>query len=175
MEILWEVALAVAALIVAFCLLELVSDRFGAPWAPTSRGIVRKMLVLADINPGELLYDLGSGDGRIILQASREFHARSVGIEINPLWVFWARLQVLLFGLRGKTRVVWGNLFNTDLSGADVVTLYLHQGTTDRLKAKLEQELKPGARVISHSFTFKGWEPAKTDSEAHIYAYKISK
>lgn len=173
MDLLVEIGIAAAVLIFGFCLAEILADQFGAPWAPTSGDIVRKMLVLADVGPDDLLYDLGSGDGRIIVRARMEFKAHSVGIEINPLWVFWTRLKIFLFGLSDRTKVVWGNLFTTDLSNADVVSLYLHQGTNDKLKAKLEHELKPGARVVSHVFTFPGWKLAKADQEAHIYAYTV--
>jgi predicted RNA methylase len=98
---------------------------YGAPWAPTSKGIVRKMLSMGDVKPDDLLYDLGSGDGRIITMAAREFHAKSVGIEINPFWVFWTKLKVALFRLGGKANVIWSDFFNQDLSKANIVTLYL--------------------------------------------------
>jgi len=171
MELLLEIALIFSGVIVAVCLAELGTDRLGAPWAPTSKKLVQKMLVLANLGANDLLYDLGSGDGRIIVRASREFHARSVGIEINPFWVLWTRLKIALFGLKDKSRVAWGNLFKMDLSEADVVTLYLHQGTNDKLKTKLEQELKPGARIVSHVFTFDDWNAVKTDPVEHIYVY----
>jgi hypothetical protein len=145
----------------------------GAPWVPTSNSIVRKMLSMADIKPGEVLYDLGSGDGRIILMAAREFHATSVGIEINPFLILWTRLKITLSRLRSKVGVVWGNFFNQDLSKANIVTLYLLQDTNQKLKPKLTKELKPGTRVISHVFTFDGWNLQKVDEESNIYMYKI--
>jgi predicted RNA methylase len=128
---------------------------------------------MADVQPNDIVYDLGSGDGRIIVMAAREFHATSVGIELNPFWVFWTRVKVALFQLRGKVNVVWGNFFNKDLSKANIVTLYLLQGTNDQLKPKLEKECKPGTRVISHIFTFDGWKPQKVDGAAEIYMYRI--
>ena len=169
----WELFWIVVVLVVFFGILPLATDLFGAPWAPTSRGIVREMLSMADIKPDEVVYDLGSGDGRIILTAARKFHAKSVGIDINPLWVFWARLAVTVLGLRHRTRVVWGNFFVQDLSRADVVTLYLVQATNDKLKSKLEEELRPGARVVSHVFPFNGWSPLKVDAKSHVYMYKM--
>jgi hypothetical protein len=134
---------------------------------------VRKMLSMAEVKPGEVVYDLGSGDGRIIIAAAREFRARSVGIDANPLWVLWTMLRTIILGLRGQVSVVWGNLFRMDLGEADVVTLYLLQGTNDRLRKKLEEELRPGARVVSHVFTFQGWRPLDADDESHIYLYAI--
>lgn len=147
----------------------------GAPWVPTRRDNVRKILSMADVQASDRVYDLGSGDGRIILTAAKEFHAKSVGIEANPLWVVWTRWRIRHLNLRGKADVIWGNFFHQDLSEADVVTLYLLQGTNDRLKHKLETELPPGARVISHYFTFQGWKPVNADYESQIYLYEIGK
>ncbi|UCE96174.1 MAG: SAM-dependent methyltransferase [Candidatus Bathyarchaeota archaeon] len=128
---------------------------------------------MADIKPGEVLYDLGSGDGRIIVMAAREFLASSVGIEINPFWIFWTKVKVLLYRLSGKVNIVWGNFFNQDLSKANIVTLYLLQHTNEKLKPKLKKDLKPGTRVISHVFTFDGWILEKSDHKSRIYLYKI--
>jgi predicted RNA methylase len=147
---------------------------FGAPWLPTSTRIVYKMLAMVDVQPGDVLYDLGSGDGRIIVMAAQEFRATSVGIEINPFWVVWTRVKVALLKLRGKVNVVWGNFFDHDLSNANILTLYLLQDTNSKLMPKLGKELKPGTRVISHEFTFDGWNPCKVDYEANIYMYRVA-
>ncbi|MFX0200726.1 MAG: SAM-dependent methyltransferase [Candidatus Hodarchaeota archaeon] len=128
---------------------------------------------MAEVKPGEVVYDLGSGDGRIIVIAAREFHSKSVRIEINPFWAFWTKVKVALFRLHGKVNVVWGNFFNQDLSQANIVTLYLLQDTNDKLKSKLKKELKPGTRVIFHVFTFDGWNPRKIDEDSKIYMYQI--
>ncbi len=136
-------------------------------------GTVRKMLSMAETKPGEVVYDLGSGDGRIITAAAREFHARSVGIEINPLWVVWAQLVVSLLDLDGQVRVVWGNFFRKDLSEADIVTLFLKQDTNDRLEQKLKRELKRGARVVSHAYTLSDWSPREINKDFDIFLYEI--
>jgi ubiquinone/menaquinone biosynthesis C-methylase UbiE len=128
---------------------------------------------MADVKAGDVLYDLGSGDGRIITMATKEFHATSVGIDINPFWILWTRAKIVLFRLSDKVKVIWGNFFNHDLSKANIVILYLFQDTNNRLKPKLERELKPGTRVISYIFTFDGWNPEKVDHESKIYMYKI--
>jgi len=167
-----ELLMIMIVLVAILCLL-LGTGLFGAPWIPSSRGIVRKMLSMAGVKPEDVVYDLGSGDGRIMITAASEFHARSVGIEINPLWVFWTRLIVTILGLMDQAKVVWGNFFREDLSKANIVTLYLLQGTNDRLKSKLERELKPGTRVVSHVFTFAGWDPVKVDAESKIYVYTM--
>ena len=100
-------------------------------------------------------------------------HATSVGIDINPFWVLWTRAKIVLFRSRAKVKVIWGNFFNHDLRRANVVTLYLFQDTNNRLKPKLERELKPGTRIISYIFTFDGWKLEKVDHESKIYMYKI--
>ena len=146
---------------------------FGAPWAPTEIDKVRKMLSLAKVKPGDIVYDLGSGDGRIIMTAAREFHASSIGIEVNPLWVLWTRLKIEIVRLTDHVEVVWGNFFQKDLSKADVVTLYLLQGMNNRLKQKLERELKPGTRIVSYVFTFPDWELLDYDCKSEIYVYRI--
>jgi SAM-dependent methyltransferase len=143
----------------------------GAPWVPTPRRVVRRMLALGGVKPGELVYDLGSGDGRVLTIAARQFGARAVGIEIDPLRCIWSRVVILLTGLREKARVVRGDLFDQDLSPADVVTCYLLQGTNDRLAEKLGRELRPGARVVSNSFTFPGLTLASEDEKHNLYLY----
>ena len=114
--------------------------RKGAPWVPSHGRIVRKMLTMADTRPGELVYDLGSGDGRVLIMAARRFDARAVGIEIDPLRTVWSRMRIALLGLQGQVHVLYGNLFDQDLTGADVVTCYLLQATNDKLAEKLNRE-----------------------------------
>lgn len=160
-------------------LLELVllfilwSSFRGAPWFPTSLANVRKMLAMADVQADEVVYDLGSGDGRVLVVAARHFGARAVGIEIDPLRYLWTRGLIAILGLRGQVEVIWGNFFNQDLSQADVVTVYLLQKTNVRLMDKLRRELRPGARVVSNTFIFPGWPLAHKDSKAQIYMYRM--
>jgi len=144
-----------------------------APWFPTRRKKVRKMLVLAEVDPGDVIYDLGSGDGRMIIMAAREFGARSVGIEIDSVRYLWSQLAISVLGLRGQVRVINGNFFNQDLSQADVIMCYLLQKTNDRLGVKLERELAPGTRVISNTFTFPGWQVSRHVESEKLYLYIV--
>lgn len=144
-----------------------------APWVPTTRKLIRKMLTLAELKPDETLYDLGSGDGRILLMAATEFKAKAVGIELNPVLVALSNFRILLRGLQNRVRVRWGNIFLRDISDADVVTMYLLQSTNDGMKEKLRTELKPGARIVSYTFTFPDWEPIKTDKKWKLNLYTI--
>jgi hypothetical protein len=145
----------------------------GAPWVPTKLRTVRRMLELAKVQPGETVYDLGSGDGRVLVIASREFGAKAVGIELDPLRVLWTRLIIFLFGLRSQVEIIWGNFFVQDLSRADVVVCYLLASTNQRLTDKLTGELRPGARVVSNVFPFPDWEIVKEDLDQRVYLYQM--
>jgi SAM-dependent methyltransferase len=145
----------------------------GAPWLPTFRANVRRMLVMADLQPDEVLYDLGSGDGRVLFMAARDFGARAVGIEIDSLRCMWTRARIAALGVQDRVQVLHGDLFEQDVSPADVVVVYLLQPTNNKLMSKLWRELRPGTRVVSNTFIFPGWEPTHIDRERHLYLYTI--
>jgi len=145
----------------------------GAPWLPSARHRVRRMLELAEVQPDDVVYDLGSGDGRVLLTAARDFGARAVGIEIDPLRCLWTRKRLAAQGLGDPTEVIWGNFFDEHLSEADVVTVYLRQDTNNRLMDKLWHELTPGTRVVSNTFIFPGWEVETIDEDEHLYLYHV--
>jgi SAM-dependent methyltransferase len=147
----------------------------GAPWVTTPLPIVRKMLALAEVGPEDLIYDLGCGDGRILVIAAREFGARGVGIEIDPLRFLWCRMLVAVLGLGERVQVIYGDFFKHDLSRADVITLFLQFSTNDLLSLKLVDELRPGARVISYVATFTGWTPVCADLDNRLYLYEAGK
>lgn len=146
---------------------------FGAPWIPTRKVTIDKMLSIANIKPGETVYDLGAGDGRIIIAAARDFNAISFGIEVNPFLVLWTRLKVKSLNLEDHVKIIWGSFYKENLSKADVVTLYLWQGTNDKLREKLKKELRPSSRVVSYIFTFTGWVPSKVDEKYNISLYSM--
>ena len=145
----------------------------GAIFVPTPMDVVGKMLEIADVNENDTLIDLGSGDGRIILEAAKAYDANSVGIEADPFRVFWSRSRIRSNDLEEKVEVIWGNFFRTDLSKATVVTVYQGQGINNKLRTKLKEELDPETRVVSYSFTFDGWEPIKKDPDSDVYLYII--
>jgi len=145
----------------------------GAPWVPTPMKKVRKMLEMAEVGPDDLLYDLGCGDGRMIVTAARSHGARAVGVEIHPLRYIWCQILITALGLRGRVKIVFGDMFKQDLSNASVVTCYLLQSTNERLQGKLEQELRPNSRVVSSDFTFPGLYLERKDSNSRIYLYHI--
>jgi precorrin-6B methylase 2 len=150
-----------------------------APVYPSPESVVDKMLTVAEVRPGEMVYDLGCGDGRIVIAAAQKFRARAVGIEIRRDIYEGTLARVASLGLSDQVRIVHGNALKYDLSPADVVTLYLLTSSNERLKPILEKDLKPSARVVSHDFEIRGWKPASinkmvVDGHAHmIYLYRL--
>jgi len=136
------------------------------------------MLEIANVHSGELVYDLGSGDGRVLITAAQRFNARAVGYEISPKLVKKADEHIGQLGLQDRIKVVQGDLMQADLSPADVVVIYLLTLSNDMLRPRLEKQLKPGARVVSYSFEVPGWKPVRIDhTDAHeghsIYLYEM--
>jgi len=137
---------------------------FIAPFVASPLPVVKQMLTLAQLQPGEILYDLGCGDGRVVIMAAQEFGARSVGVEMREDLAKQALGKVSELSLDGQVKIVNGDMFKVDLAQADVVTLYLTTSANDKVKPKLESELKLGTRVVSHDYEILGWRPVKIDN-----------
>jgi hypothetical protein len=137
---------------------------FLAPFVASPTPVVRQMLILADLKPGEILYDLGSGDGRAVIMATKDFGAKSVGIELRDDLTKRALENIEKLDLYEKPQIIQKDIFNVDLSSANVVFLYLTTSANEKIKPKLEAELKPGARVVSHDYEILGWNPSKVDN-----------
>jgi tRNA A58 N-methylase Trm61 len=137
---------------------------FIAPFVATPMPVVRQMLVLAELKPKETLYDLGSGDGRAVIMAAKDFGAKSVGVELREDLAKRALSNIQEVGLETKAQILQNDILKVDLSPADVVFLYLTTSANEKIKPKLEAELKPGARIVSHDYEILGWKPAKTDN-----------
>jgi SAM-dependent methyltransferase len=133
-------------------------------WLPTPEALVERMLAMAQVGPRDVLYDLGSGDGRLVIAAARR-GARSVGVEFNPELVAFSEGRARQEGVAGKARFVKGDIFETDFSEATVVTLYLLPALNMRLRPKL-LEMKPGTRVVSHAFGMEDWAPDESSRAA---------
>jgi cyclopropane fatty-acyl-phospholipid synthase-like methyltransferase len=147
-------------------------------FVPTPKRIVRAMLQLAAVRRGETLFDLGAGDGRIIIEAARTFGAHAVGVEIAPESIRRIRERLAATGTDAK--LIESDIFKVDLTSADVITIYLSESANARLVQKLNNELKPGTRVVSLDYTLPGWVP-KRELEVSasglsriIYLYKKS-
>lgn len=137
---------------------------FIAPFVATPLPVVKQMLTVAEVKLGEIVYDLGCGDGRVAIMAAQEFGARAIGVEMREDLAKQAMGKVSELGLEGRVKIVQGDMFKIDLSQADVVTLYLTTSANDKVKPKLEAELKPGTRVVSHDYEILGWRPMKIDN-----------
>jgi SAM-dependent methyltransferase len=145
----------------------------GLPWVPTREKRIRKALQLAGVRPGEVFYDLGAGDGRVLVMAAREFGARAIGIEISPVHCLIAWLRARLAGVGDRVVVRWGNFYQADLSDADVVFAYMTSGQAERLRPHLAARLRTGARVVSVSFDLEGWQPEQVDREDLVFLYRM--
>ncbi|MCX6090957.1 MAG: class I SAM-dependent methyltransferase [Candidatus Atribacteria bacterium] len=143
----------------------------GIPWQPTDMKRVRRMLEMAELKPDDTLYDLGCGDGRILVFAARQYGARAVGVEINP-WLFaLAWLRVFFSGLSHRVTVRLANIHEVPLHDSDVITMFLFQHVNDRLRDKLIQELKPGTRIVSYVWILKDWKLDLVDEKYRLYRY----
>jgi SAM-dependent methyltransferase len=149
------------------------------PFVPTPIPVVERMLELAGVTKDDVLYDLGSGDGRIPILAAERYGARGVGIEINPVWVRDARRIAERSGLTDRVAFRIEDLFTVDLREATVVTLYLFPPINRKLQSKFARELKPGTRVVSHEYLIGDWKPDHTetyyvDGDPHvIHLWKV--
>jgi len=147
----------------------------GAGYDPTPIHRVYKMLELAEVDRDDVIYDLGSGDGRIVVAAARRYCASAVGIEIDPFRYIFAFIYTLLSGVRNRVTLKYGSMYAHDISAATVVTLFLYQPTNNRLKHKLVEELAAGSRVVTYMWTFDGWQHTKCIPEHQIYLYVIGR
>lgn len=128
-------------------------------WVPTPQEVVDEMLRLAKVEEDDLIYDLGSGDGRIVITAATRYGARGVGVDIDPERIAEARTNAETAGVSDRVKFVEGDLFEVDLSDATVVTLYLLNSLNRKLRPKLLEELRPGTPVVSHAFDMGEWTP----------------
>jgi predicted RNA methylase len=150
-----------------------------APYIPTPMSLVNTMLEYASVQSGDVVYDLGSGDGRIVIAAAQKFGARGVGVEMVPELCRTAERRVRELGLQDRVTIVQGSALHVDLSPATVVTMYLLTSSNERLKPILDRYLKPGARVVSTDYPITGWKPTRLkmvkdgSAEHKIYVYEI--
>jgi predicted RNA methylase len=138
---------------------------------PLPMGTIRKMLKLAKIKKGDVLYDLGSGDGRIIIEAAKNYGIRTVGIERNVLLYFLSKLNVKIRGLENRVKIFNKNFFKENIREAGIVTIYLTPKLNEKLKPKFKKELRKGTRIVSAAHEIKGWKLAKKIKTGHFWSY----
>jgi predicted RNA methylase len=152
-----------------------------APYIPTAEAVVEKMLRAGHVKPGDVVYDLGSGDGRVIIMAAQRFGATGVGVELLPDLCRKTQERIKSLGLEDRVRMVEGSALRVDLSPANVVTMFFTTLSNERLKPNLEKHLKPGSRVVSNQFPVRGWKPVdvahvQTGHMDHIiFVYEIGR
>jgi len=153
---------------------------WGAPWVPLDKKNIRRLLKAANLNENTVLLDLGSGDGKILIQAAREFNIKkALGIEISWLLHFWAKLKIKILGLEKKIFLKQGNFFNESFGEADTIVCFLYPEVLNNLKSKFSKELRPGTLILSVAFSIPGWQPIKVDRPPSkffpmsIYIYRI--
>jgi SAM-dependent methyltransferase len=134
-----------------------------APDFPTPQPVVDRMLILANVKPSDIVYDLGCGDGRILISAVRTYHCRAVGVELSRDIYDRTCQRIKALGLTDQISIIHDNVLHTDFSPADVVTLYLMTSTNERLKPQMERYLKPGSRVVSHDYEIHGWKTSREE------------
>jgi protein-L-isoaspartate O-methyltransferase len=152
---------AVGALLSAASACAQDTDKL-APYYPTPETIVLKMLQFGELKPGERMFDLGSGDGRIVIMAARKFKADATGIEFEKDLCKQSTDRIKSLGLESRARIVNGDIMKQDYSSANLLTVYLLPGSNDKLRPLLEKQLKKGTRIVSHDFEFADWTPEKT-------------
>lgn len=135
-----------------------------APYYPTPQVVVERMLQLGGLKKGEVVYDLGSGDGRIVITAAQKFGAKAIGVELDRALAEQSTERIRKLGLESNARIIQGDLFKQDYSSADLITVYLLPVTNTRLSPVLEKMMKKGARLVCHDFEFTEWNPEKTES-----------
>lgn len=165
-------ALTLLATLAAALLLAPPAHARDVPFVPTPPEVVEAMLELAEVGPDDVVYDLGSGDGRIVVTAAKKYGARGVGVDIDPERIADGRANAREAGVEDRVRFIQGDLFEVDLSPATAVTLYLLPNINLKLRPKLLAELKPGTPVVSHAFDMGDWEPETVRSVGNSTVYK---
>lgn len=163
------IALSLGAVCAAAALLDVPT-----PYIPSTQQNVDEMLRLAAVQPGDVVYDLGSGDGRVVIAAARDWGARGVGIELDSKLVAHSREEAIRAGVADRVGFREGDVFAANLSDATVVTLYLLTSLVHRLQPKLLAELKPGTRIVAHDYGFEGWRPDRhVNVSKNFYLYIV--
>ncbi len=163
-----------AVTVVALCVLWFVIPlTTGLPWVPAREKRIRTALKMSGLKPGERLYDLGAGDGRVLIIAAREFGAHAVGVEISPVHCLIAWFRALFSGNNRRVSIRCGNFFSTGIEDADVVFAYITPGITSRLRPFLESQLKNGTRIVILSAEMEGWQPDDIDNQDLVFLYQF--
>ena len=147
----------------------------GAPYVPSAKATANSMIRLAGINKNSIVYDLGSGDGRLLNLSMIQGAKKAIGYEINPYLVLVSNFRFLFSPFRNSVHIYLKNFWKANFADADIVFIYLLPWRMTQLKRKLLSELKPGALVVSNSFIFPQWKIVRFDEKSHVYAFEVPK
>ena len=148
---------------------------FGAPWHPLSDENIDRIIKFADLQPGETFYDLGSGDGRVLIAATREKCVQGVGVEIDPIKVWLSKYFTITAELTDRVCIYRGNMYDFDVSEADVIYLYVTHQALDRLFPEILDRVKPSVRIICYRFCIRNLEPIKVNKDKNLFLYRMDK
>ena len=148
---------------------------FGSPWHPISRRDLKRALDFCGVQAGEHIFDLGSGDGRVLITAAKDYGLMGTGIEIDPLKVGLANLRVRFAGVQDQVKIVRANIFDTDYREADILFIYLTHQAIDKLFPDILEQLKPNAKILCYRFCIQGMTPDKVSADKTLFLYTLNK
>ncbi len=169
--VVYLIFLGILAIFYVYCLFVRV------PFVPAGKRDIKRMVELAQLKENQIIYDLGSGDGRIVFAAACSQNVRAIGVEYSPVLIWWSRLWTHLVSLKGNAHFVRGDFYKTDIKEADVIFCYLFPEALEKLAPKFKNELKPGSLIVSLAFQIKEWQPILIDKPTEkitaIYIYRV--
>jgi SAM-dependent methyltransferase len=168
-----QILIILAIVFIGYVVWKYWALSMGAGFDPAPMEKVYKMLRMAHIGREDVVYDLGCGDGRVVITAAKEFGAHGVGIEIDPFRFVLAWCMTFLQRQAGRVSIRFGNFFNKDIREATAVILFLYGPTNNRLREKFRRELRPGTRVVSYIWEFDDWQMTDCLPEDRIYMYIV--
>lgn len=169
------ISIAVLGAALMLALIVIGPALFGSPWHPISRRDLKRALDFCGAQAGEHLIDLGSGDGRVLITAAKDYGLVGTGIEIDPIKVGLANLRVRLAGVQDKVKIVRANIFDIDCSEADILFIYLTHQAIDKLFPDILDQLKPTARILCYRFCIQGMTPDKVNADKTLFLYTLTK
>jgi cyclopropane fatty-acyl-phospholipid synthase-like methyltransferase len=169
------ISILVLAAVLLLAVMVIGPALFGSPWHPISRKDLKRALDFCGVNSGERLVDLGSGDGRVLITAAKDYGLVGTGIEIDPIKVWLANLRVRVAGVRDKVQIVRANIFDADYSEADILFIYLTHQAIDKLFPDILEQLKPNTKILCYRFCIQGMTPDKVSADKTLFLYTLNK